>query len=147
MADSKVTNATPSPRRARILIFGYLPPPIYGPAITYQALLRSSFPERFDVTFINLNVVREYRELEVFRWRKLGLLLRQLALELRHLASQRFDFVFYPISLNRNAFLKDTLFVAIARMFRVSIVLYGHGNNLPEFREKSPRWLQRVIDW
>jgi glycosyltransferase involved in cell wall biosynthesis len=29
----------------------------------------------------------------------------------------------------------------------VPIVLYGHGNNLPEFREKSPPWLQRLIDW
>jgi glycosyltransferase involved in cell wall biosynthesis len=127
-------------------MFGYRPPPIYGPAITYQALLRSSFPQRFDVTFVNLTVVRDYRELEVFRWRKLARLLRQLALELRHLARQRFDFVFYPISLNRNAFLKDTLFIEIARMFRVPIVLYGHGNGLPEFREKSPRWLQRLID-
>jgi glycosyltransferase involved in cell wall biosynthesis/GT2 family glycosyltransferase len=132
---------------ARLLVFGYLPPPIYGPAITYQALLRSSFPDRFDVSFVNLNVIRDYRELEVFRWRKLARLGRQIASEVYHLASQRFDFVFYPISLNRNAFLKDTLFVAIARAFSVPVVLYGHGNNLPEFRDKSPRWLQRVIDW
>jgi glycosyltransferase involved in cell wall biosynthesis len=155
MADPKVTIVTPSSNQARsapgprtrILMFGYLPPPIYGPAITYQALLRSSFPERFDVTFVDLTVVRDYRELEVFRWRKLALLARQITSELHHLASQRFDFVFYPISLNRNAFLKDTLFLAVARVFRVPIVLYGHGNNLPEFREKSPRWLQRLIDW
>jgi glycosyltransferase involved in cell wall biosynthesis len=132
--------------QARLLVFGDLPPPIYGPAITYQALLRSSFPERFDVTFVDLNVIRDYRELEVFRWRKLALLARQVALEFYHLTSQRFDFVFYPISVNRNAFLKDALLLAIARAFRVPIVLYGHGNNLPEFREKSPRWLQRLID-
>lgn len=130
----------------RLLMFGYLPPPIYGPAITYQALLRSSFPERFDVSFVNLNVIRDYRELEVFRWRKLALLARQIGLELWHLVSQRFDFVFYPVSLNRNAFLKDALMLAIARAFRVPVVLYGHGNNLPEFRDKSPRWLQRLID-
>jgi glycosyltransferase involved in cell wall biosynthesis/GT2 family glycosyltransferase len=132
---------------ARVLVFGYLPPPIYGPAITYQALLRSSFVDRFDVSFVNLNVIRDYRELEVFHWRKLARLGRQIASEFYHLASQRFDFVFYPVSLNRNAFLKDVLFLAIARAFGVPIVLYGHGNNLPEFREKSPRWLQRLIDW
>jgi glycosyltransferase involved in cell wall biosynthesis len=129
------------------LVFGYLPPPIYGPAITYQALLRSSFTDRFDVSFVNLNVIRDYRELEVFRWRKLARLGRQIASEFYHLASQRFDFVFYPVSLNRNAFLKDALFLAIARAFGVPVVLYGHGNNLPEFRDKSPRWLRRVIDW
>ncbi|MGD0060340.1 MAG: glycosyltransferase [Verrucomicrobiia bacterium] len=143
----RVRMTSRSSRQPRLLVFGYLPPPIYGPAITYQALLRSSFPERFDVTFINLNVVRDYRELEVFRWRKLALLARQLASEFHHLASQRFEFVFYPVSLNRNAFLKDTLFLAVARAFGVPTVLYGHGNGLPEFRDKSPRWLQRLIDW
>jgi glycosyltransferase involved in cell wall biosynthesis/GT2 family glycosyltransferase len=130
----------------RLLTFGYLPPPIYGPAITYQALLRSSFTERFDVTFVNLNVVRDFRELQVFRWRKLILLGRHIGEELWHLLTQRFDFVFYPISINRNAFLKDALLLAIARWFHVPVVIYGHGNNLPEFRDKSPRWLQRIID-
>ncbi len=77
----------------------------------------------------------------------LALLARQIGLELRHLASQRFDFVFCPVSLNRSAFLKDTMFLAIARVLGVPVVLYGHGNNLPEFRNKSPRWLQRLIDW
>ncbi|HUJ71469.1 MAG TPA: hypothetical protein VLZ30_04455, partial [Verrucomicrobiae bacterium] len=91
MREPKASIVTSS-HRARLLVFGYLPPPIYGPAITYQALLRSSFTQRFDVTFVNLTVVRDYRELEVFRWRKLGLLLRQLALEIRHLASRRFEF-------------------------------------------------------
>ena len=143
----RIREASRTSHQPRLLVFGYLPPPIYGPAITYQALLRSSFPERFDVSFVNLNVVRDYRELEVFHWRKLALLGRQIGLELWHLATQRFDFVFYPISLNRNAFLKDVLFLATARTFRVPIVLYGHGNHLPEFREKSPRWLQRLIDW
>ena len=143
----RIRKASRSSQQPRLLVLGYLPPPVYGPAVTYQALLRSSFPERFDVTFINLNVVRDYCELEVFQWRKLAVLARQVALEVRHLASQRFDFVFYPVSLNRNAFLKDTLFLAIARMFGVPVVLYGHGNNLPEFRNKSPRWLQRLIDW
>jgi glycosyltransferase involved in cell wall biosynthesis len=108
--------------------------------------MRSSFPQRFNVTFVNLNVVRDFRELQVFRWRKLGLLCRHMGLELRHLARQRFDFVFYPVSLNRNAFLKDALLLAIARAFGVPIVLYAHGNGLPEFRDQSPRWLQRLID-
>ncbi|HTS16502.1 MAG TPA: glycosyltransferase [Verrucomicrobiae bacterium] len=143
----KSVPATEKNPRAKLLVFGYLPPPIYGPAMTYQALLRSSFPQRFEVTFVNLTVVRDYRELEVFHWRKLALLARQLVSEFTHLFSQRFDFVFYPISLNRNAFLKDTLFLAIARIFGAPIVLYGHGNGLPEFREKSPGWLRRSLDW
>ena len=134
-------------QRPRVLVLGYLPPPIHGPAITFQALLRSSFSERFDVSFVNLNVVRDYRELEVFHWRKLARLGRIIGLELWHLTSQRFDFALYPISINRNAFLKDAFLLAIVRAFRVPIVLCGLGNNLPEFRNQSPHWLRCVIDW
>ncbi|MGA2139362.1 MAG: glycosyltransferase [Verrucomicrobiia bacterium] len=134
-------------QRPRVLVLGYLPPPIHGVSIAYQALLRSPFARQFDVSFMNLNVVRDYRELEVFHWRKLARLGRLIGTEWWRLTSQGFDFAFYPISVNRNAFLKDALMLAIVRAFRVPVVLYGHGNNLPEFRDQSPRWLQRVIDW
>ena len=147
MAEPKVTIVTPSINQARLLVFGYLPPPIHGVSIAYQALLRSPFARQFDVSFINLNVVRDYRELEVFHWRKLARLGRLIGTEWWRLTSQRFDFAFYPISINRNAFLKDALLLAIVRAFRVPVVVYGHGNNLPEFRNQSPRWLQRLIDW
>ncbi|MGH9592393.1 MAG: glycosyltransferase family 2 protein [Bryobacteraceae bacterium] len=36
----RIREASLTRQRARLLVFGYLPPPIYGPAITYQALLR-----------------------------------------------------------------------------------------------------------
>ena len=102
MAEPKVTIVTPSINQARLLVFGYLPPPIHGVSIAYQALLRSPFARQFDVSFINLNVVRDYRELEVFHWRKLARLGRLIGTEWWRLTSQRFDFAFYPISINRS---------------------------------------------
>lgn len=127
-------------------MLGFLPPPIYGPAVTYAALLQSPFVQRFDVTFINLSVVRDYRELERFRVSKLMRLVRQLTQMLSRLLLERFDFVFYPLSFNRQAFLKDVVFLSLARLFGVPIVLYGHGNGLPEFRTQSPGWLRWLID-
>ncbi|HVM62092.1 MAG TPA: glycosyltransferase family 2 protein [Verrucomicrobiae bacterium] len=121
----------------RVLMLGYSPPPD-GPAEMYQALLRSSFAERFDVTFVSLNVVRDRSGF--------GPLVRQIASEFYHLISQQFDFVFYPLSLNRGAILKGTPFLAMARAFGVPIVLYGHDDGLAEFREKSSGWLRRRID-
>ncbi len=143
----RIRKASRTRERPRILVLGYLPPPIHGPAITFQSLLRSPFARQFDVSFVNLNVVRDYRELEVFHWRKLARLGRLIGTEWWRLTSQQFDFVLYPISINRNAFLKDALLLAIVRAFRVPVVLCGLGNNLPEFRDKSPRWLRCVIDW
>jgi glycosyltransferase involved in cell wall biosynthesis len=136
-----------NPIRPRILLFGYLPPPYFGPATAYQALLRSMFVQRLDVTFINLSVVKDLRELEKFRIGKLFKLAWLVFVELFYLLTRRFDFVCYPVSVNRNAFIKDAALLGLVRLFGVPTVLWAHGNNLPDFRARSPRWLQAVIDW
>lgn len=126
--------------KKRILLFGWLPPPVFGPSVAYQALLRSDFPKHFDVTFINLSVVPNIRELEQFRIRKLLKLAQFLALELWYLLTRRFALVCYPISFNRNAFLKDTVLLGLARAFGVPTVLWAHGTGVARFRETlSPR--------
>ena len=66
--------------------------------------------------------------------------------EFWYLLTRRFDFFCAPVSVNRNAFLKDAALVALARMFRVPTVLYAQGNNLPDFCDKSAPWVRRVID-
>ena len=128
------------------MLFGYRPPPYFGPSVTYQALMRSEFPRRFDVTFININVVESIGGLEKFRLAKLLKLVRFLVAELFYLLTRRFDYCCYPISFNRNAFLKDALLLRLPRWFGVPTVLYAHGNNLPDFYAKSSPRLQRFVD-
>lgn len=136
----------PRRRQPRILLFGYLPPPYFGPSTAYQALMRSEFARHFDVTFINLSVVKSIRELETVSVGKLLKFGRFSCLAFWYLLTRQFDLCCYPVSFNRNAFLKDALLLALARCFRVPTVLWAHGNNLPDFRARSPRWFQRLID-
>jgi hypothetical protein len=132
--------------RKRILMFGYLPPPYFGPSVSYQALMRSRFAAHFDVTFIDLTVVTSIRDLEVFRPGKLLKLAQFFFTELFYLLTRRFDCCCYPIALNRNAFLKDTVLLRLAQAFGVPTVLYAHGTGLPRFRQTlSPR-LQKLLD-
>ena len=132
--------------RWKILVFGYLPPPYFGPSVTYQALLRSEFQRRFDIAFVDITVAETIADIERFRpgklFKMLGFLLRELWL----LTTQRFDFCFCPISVNRNAFLKDAALLGVARWFGVRTVLYAHGNNLPDFHAKSSPRVQRLIE-
>ncbi len=129
----------------KILMIGYLPPPFFGPSTTYVALLRSEFAHRFDVTFMDITVARSVADLERLRVGKLfkmvGFLLRECWL----LATHRFDFVCYPPAVNRNAFIKDAALLGLARAFGVPTVLYAHGNNIPDFHDRSAPWLQRLI--
>jgi glycosyltransferase involved in cell wall biosynthesis len=132
--------------RKRILLFGYLPPPLFGPSVSYQALMRSEFARHFDVTFINLSVVKNLNELEVFRAGKMlklaGFALREVVCLLR----RRYDLCCYPLSLSKNAFLKDAMLLALARGFGVPTAIYAQGTGFAAFREKlSPR-LRRWFD-
>jgi glycosyltransferase involved in cell wall biosynthesis len=134
------------PERKKILMFGYLPPPFFGPSVTYQALMQSQFSRQHDVTFIDLTLVQQLDELEVFQLAKLWRSLRFFGKELWYLLTRRFDFACAPVSVNRNAFLKDAAVLWLARLFRVPTVLYAHGNNLPDFRSRSPWWVQWTLD-
>ena len=131
--------------RTKILLFGYLPPPYFGPSVTYQALLKSEFTSRFDVTFIDISTARNVADVETFRVGKLFRMARIILLEIYYLLTRRFDFCSCPISVNRNAFLRDALFLAIARTFRVPTIVYAHGNNLPDFYDRSSPFMKRVI--
>ena len=114
--------------------------------MTYQALMKSEFSSRFDVTFVDITVATTVDDLERFRIAKLfkvfGVMLRAGAL----MATRRFDFCCCPVSVNRNAFLKDALLLQLARFFRVPTVLYAHGNNLPDFYERSSSLVKKFIE-
>ena len=130
----------------RILMVGYLPPPFFGPSVTYQALMRSEFARKFDVTFLDITVAKDIRELESLRLGKLARMLKFLAVEAWLLWTRRFDFYCCPISVNRNAFLKDALLIGLARWRGVRTVLYAHGNNLPDFHARSSPRVRRWIE-
>jgi glycosyltransferase involved in cell wall biosynthesis len=127
-------------------MFGYLPPPFFGPSVTYQALMRSEFPRHFDVMLVDITVARSIGEIERFRVGKLFKMFSFLLRELWLLTTHRFDFCFCPVSVNRNAFIKDALLLALARGFGVPTVLYAQGNNIPDFHDRSSPRTQRLIE-
>jgi hypothetical protein len=114
--------------------------------VTYQALMKSEFARRFDVTFVDITVAGSVADVERFRIAKLFRLLGILPRVCGLLATRRFDFCCCPISVNRNAFLKDALLLQLARFFRVPTVLYAHGNNLPDFYAHSSPLVKKLID-
>jgi glycosyltransferase involved in cell wall biosynthesis len=130
----------------KLLLIGYLPPPYFGPSVTYQALMHSEFARRFEVTFLDIGVTKDIKELEHVRLRKLLRMLKFLCVEAWYLVTRRFDFCCCPISVNRNAFLKDAVLLGIARWCGVPTVLYAHGNNIPDFYARSSPWVQQLIE-
>lgn len=129
----------------RILVIGYLPPPYFGPSVTFQALMRSTFARRFAVTFLNQNVVQRVSDLERVSLWKLVKLLQLLGRQLWYLLTQRYDYCLLSVSTNRNAFLKEAAFIQLAHLFGVPSVLYAHAKGFAEFHAQSSPRLQRFI--
>ncbi|MGH9592466.1 MAG: glycosyltransferase family 4 protein [Bryobacteraceae bacterium] len=133
-------------RKLQVLVIGYLPPPYFGPSVTFQALMRSAFPERIDVAFIDQTVSRKVGELQQVQLRKLLLLTKMMLQVIGWLARRRFDYCCLSISVNRNAFLKERLMIRLARLCGVPAVLYAHANGFLDFYTASTPRMQRVID-
>ncbi len=122
--------------RRRVLIFGYLPPPVFGPSMTYQALLRSSFATRYDVKFINLSVVAEIKDLGRFQWAKVWRSVRLLVTSGYWLARHRWDCVLYPPGFSRSALWKDWLLLGCAQARGLPTVAMALGTGMTAFRQK-----------
>jgi len=127
-------------------VVGHLPPPYFGPSVTYSALMHSAFPERFDVAFIDQTVIREVGELERLQFRKLVLLARMVGQLLGRLIRRQYDYLFLSVSCNRNAFLKEWLLIRVAGLFGVPAVLYAHANGFFDFYKNSSPGMQRRIE-
>lgn len=123
-----------------------MPPPYFGPSVTYQALMRSAFPERFDVAFIDQTVTKKVGELERVQARKLVILGRMVLQEVGHLMRRKYDYLFLSVSCNRNAFLKEWLLIRVAALFGVPAVLYAHANGFFDFYKASGPRMQRLIE-
>lgn len=132
--------------QARILIFGYLPPPVFGPSVTFQTLLRSSFAKRYDIKFINLSVVTGIDELGRFRSAKLWRGGRLVAVSWFWLMRRRWDCVLYPPGFSRSALIKDWLLLGMAQACGLPTVAIALGPNMRAFRRSLPNWQRRAWD-
>jgi glycosyltransferase involved in cell wall biosynthesis len=134
------TVSRPAARRVnRILLIGVLGPFDSGPTRVYETLLKSHFSERFDVRFLDLQFASDIADFERLRLQKFLRLLWYLLRATYWLFRESYQAICVPLSTNRNAFLKDSLFVWLGVVFRVPVVILEHGTNIPALYQRSGR--------
>jgi glycosyltransferase involved in cell wall biosynthesis len=127
-----------------ILILGALPPPLHGASLYYQNLVTSQrLQDFFKVHFLNLNLANVLDSYQKFSLNKVirasVFLIKFVAL----LTSERIDFVFGAIAFPKYPFLKDSLFVILARLFRKKVVGCVLGTGLKENYRLSSRLMKK----
>jgi GT2 family glycosyltransferase/glycosyltransferase involved in cell wall biosynthesis len=133
--------------KKKILLGGVLGPLDAGPTRVYETLLKSRFAEYFQVRFLDLQFARNVGDFERLRPGKFVRLLRSLFLMMYHLLRNRYATVCIPLSTNRNAFLKDSLFLWLGVLMGLPVIILEHGTNIPALYEKAGpmlRWFMRT---
>lgn len=132
-----------STRKPGLLILGALPPPLHGAAVYYQNLIaHGALHEAFRVHFINLNLRNVLGSYQKFSLRKVLRSFLFLAEHLKILISQRIDLVYAGMAFPKYPFLKDSVFVMLARLFRKEIVGCVVGMGLKKQYRRSS-WLMK----
>lgn len=134
-------------RRPKVLIIGPTPPPYHGMTTVTQTLLESDILQRsYEVLHLDTADRRSQENMGRFDWTNAALALRHAGrlagLVLRH----RPDAVYVQVSQNAWAYLRDALFIIIAKVLGARVLTHLNGGGFRDFYEAAnppTRWLIR----
>ncbi len=130
-------------RQPKIVAMVQLPPPMHGAARMNQHAIEA-LSTQFDVRVLEMNFTRSLGDLEKPSLRKL---MRAFWLMLRLVgALPRAKALYICFAPTGGAYIRDSLYVLIAKLFRVPAVLHLHGRGLPAMRQsKLARAFQKAV--
>jgi len=113
----------------RIVILGKLPPPYMGPAVATKIILQSKLKESFELIHVDTKAYQSLSELGKWSARKLfkniGIYFRLF----KTCLSGHPDLVLVPISQANMGFLKDSIFILIAKLTFRKVLIQLRGSN------------------
>lgn len=122
--------------KKRILFLLQLPPPTYGAAIVGQEIRDSKLiNETFDATYLNIVLTRDLNHPEP-AFSRLARYLSLFFKLLGILLTRRFDLCYLAITCHGVAFLKDSLFVLLCKLFCKRIVIHQHNKGMSADADK-----------
>jgi glycosyltransferase involved in cell wall biosynthesis len=126
-----------------ILILGKLPPPYMGPSIATEILLNSGLKENFKLIHVNTKINDDLNEIGKWSFRKIKNNFNIWNGMITKIRMNKPDLVLIPISQSTIGFLKDSVFIMIARFYKCKTLLHLRGSNFKQ-------WLNRtnfLVKW
>lgn len=123
--------------KKKILILGKLPPPYMGPSIATEILLKSDLKNRFNLIHLDTKIndsISSFGKWSISKlFKNVGLYINLFKLLSKH----KIDIVLIPISQTTTGFIKDSLFIIIASLFRTKIIIQLRGSDIKNWLSKS----------
>ena len=109
--------------RPKVIIVGPTPPPVHGVSQAIQSILESSVIPPEMLLHLDTSDRRSLANLGHFDWRNLVIGLKNVAQLIRLSAREKPDLIYYRLSQNTPALLRDLALDTVARLFRVGVVV------------------------
>lgn len=131
--------------KKKVILLGKLPPPYMGPAIATRILLGSALCKNFDIVFLNTKANDSITTLG--KW-SLGKIFRNISLYFKLaglILKNKPDLVLIPISQTNSGFLKDSVYILVARLFGKKILLQLRGSDFKNWSGSTSPVIRRYI--
>lgn len=131
----------------KILILGKLPPPFMGPALATKIILESSLKDRYSLLHLDTKAYDSLSELGKWSIKKV---IRNFRIYFRMFNVCLFEkpaMVLIPISQATSGFIKDSIFILIARLTGRRVLLQLRGSDFKTWVEGSSSIVQGYVSF
>jgi glycosyltransferase involved in cell wall biosynthesis len=125
-------------KRRKILFVMQLPPPVHGVSVMNKIIKDSGvINEALDCDYVNLATAKNIDDLQKNGFLKYLVTLKIVFKTFYKMATNRYDYVYITIFPWGFAFLKDSIIVILAKLFRLKPLLHLHTHGFKRNSEKS----------
>lgn len=114
--------------RQRVLIMGKLPPPLMGPAIATEIILKSDLNKDFDLVHFDTRINDTVAEMGKLKWSKVKAVQSKYKAFKRQLEETKPNVVLVPIGQTTVGFFKDLPFIRMAAKSGAKVVIQLRGS-------------------
>lgn len=119
------------------MILGKIPPPYMGPSIATQIILNSSLKDRYELLHIDTRVNTSLNTMGKFSFRKITKSFSIWIKMFWTIISKRPSLVVIPISQSTGGYLKDLVFILIAKLTFRKTLIHLRGSNFKNWLNSS----------
>lgn len=123
--------------KTKVLILGKLPPPYMGPSIATEILLKSDLKNRFELIHLDTKINHSISSFGKWNFTKISKNISIYFNLISILRKNKPEIVLIPISQTTTGFIKDSIFILVASLFKTKIIIQLRGSDIQNWLGKS----------
>ncbi len=132
-------------KRKVILILGKVPPPYMGPSIATEILLKSGLQEHYELIHVDTKVNADLKDIGKWSFDKIKNYYHIWKGLIEKIKTHQPDLVLIPISQSTIGFIKDSIFILIAKFYKRKTLLHLRGSDFRNWLFKTNKLNQWYV--